>query len=343
MFRFAHPNYFLLLIPVLLTVLLYVWTQIKRRKNLKLWGELETLKHLMPNVSFVRPHLKYWMQFLALLLLVVVLAQPQFGQKEETVKKSGIELMIALDVSNSMLAQDVQPNRLLKSKQVLSQMIDQMSDDKVGLVIFAGDAYVQMPMTADYDAAKLFLSTITTNSVPLQGTSIGSAIDLCIKSFSSDNNSVGKAIVIITDAENHEDDVISAAKLARKNNIQVHVVGMGTPEGAPIPIGSSLSFKKDNQGNVVVTKLNEQLGASIAEAGGGIYVRADNTDAALRHVTKQLSELSKGTFDEKQYSNFNEQFQSFALIALILLMIEYFIFNRQNKWFSRIKIFDVKK
>ncbi len=343
MFRFVHPEYFFLLIPLLALVGLFIRTQYLRKKRTKLWGNPETLAPLMPNVSYVRPPLKFYLQLLAMILLVIVLAQPQFGSKEETVKKNGIEVMIALDVSNSMLAQDIQPSRLQKAKQILSQLIDRMEDDRVGLVVFAGDAYVQLPITSDYSGAKLFLSTINTGMVPFQGTSIGSAIDLSIKSFGEKKSNAGRAIIVITDGENHEDDAVAAAKLASKNGIQVHVIGMGSTDGGPIPIGGTASFKRDRDGNVVVSKLNEQMCSGIAQAGGGLYVRADNTDAALRNVSKQLDNLAKADTEEKVFSQYNEQFQSFAIIALLLMIFEFLIFSRKNKWFNRIKIFDVKE
>ncbi|MHB9054864.1 MAG: VWA domain-containing protein [Paludibacteraceae bacterium] len=341
MFRFAHPEYLFLLIPVLLLVGFFIRSQYLRKRNTQIWGNPDTLDPLMPNVSYIRPQIKFYLQLLALVLLVVVLAQPQFGAKEEKVKKKGIEVMIALDVSNSMLAQDIQPSRLLKAKQILSQLIDRMKDDKVGLVVFAGDAYVQLPITTDYMAAKMFLSTINTSMVPVQGTSIGSAIDLSIKSFGEKKNNAGRAIIVLTDGENHEDDAVAAAKLAADNGIKVYVVGMGTAEGAPIPVGGTVSFKKDRDGNVVVSKLNEQMCAGIAQAGGGLYVRADNSDVALKNISKQLDNLATADLEQKVFSQYNEQFQSFAIIALILLVIEFFIFARKNKWLSKIKIFDI--
>lgn len=343
MFRFVHPEYFFLLIPLLVLVGFFIRTQYLRKKRTKLWGNPTTLEPLMPNVSYFRPQLKFYLQLLAMVLLVIVLAQPQFGSKEEKVKKNGIEVMIALDVSNSMLAQDIQPSRLLKAKQILSQLIDRMQDDRVGLIVFAGNAYVQLPITADYSGAKLFLSSINTGMVPYQGTSIGSAIDLAIKSFGTKKTNAGRVIIVLTDGENHEDDAVAAAKLAASNGIQVHVVGMGSAEGGPIPIGGTVSFKKDRDGNVVVSKLNEQMCAGIAQAGGGLYVRADNSDAALRNITKQLDNLATAETEEKVFSQYNEQFQSFAIIALLIMFFEFLVFARKNKWFNRIRIFDVKE
>ncbi|MFV0390369.1 MAG: VWA domain-containing protein [Paludibacteraceae bacterium] len=343
MFRFAHPEYLLLLIPVLLLVVVFTRSLYLKKKNLKRWGELKLLETLMPNVSSARPTFKFYLLLSAAILLVIVLAQPQFGAKEENVKKKGIEVMVALDVSNSMLAQDIQPSRLMKAKQILSQLIDRMSDDKVGMVVFAGDAFVQLPITTDYNAAKLFLSSISTEMVPLQGTAIGTAIDLSIKSFGQNKSDAGRAIILITDGENHEDNAVAAAKLAADNGIKLFVIGMGTPEGAPIPVGGMVSFKKDRGGNVVVSKLNEEMASEIARAGNGLYVRADNSDVALKNIKNQLDTLAKAELEQKVYAQYNEQFQSFAIIALIILILEFFVFARKNKWLSRIRIFDAKK
>ncbi len=341
MFRFAHPEYlyFLLIIPLLAGVFLY--NIHKRKQNIRTFGNPELLAELMPNVSKVRPHVKFWMQISIILLMIIVLAQPQFGTKLEEVKRKGIEVMIALDVSNSMMAQDVLPNRLQKAKQVLEKLVDDMKNDKVGLIVFAGDAYTQLPITADYISAKMFLNTISPQLVPRQGTAIGSAIDLAIKSFGQ-KSKVKRAIVLITDGENHEDDAVGAAKLAVSEEIIVHVIGMGKPEGAPIPIEGTLSFWKDKNGSVVVSKLNETLCRDIAIAGNGVYVRADNSNSAYKMVSKELDKLAKSDISSQVFSDYNEQFQSFAMLALLLLFIELFVFERKNKRLSKLKIFDLK-
>jgi len=341
MFRFAHPEYLFLLLLIPLLIAIFIYTGIHKRRNLKQFGNPELLAQLMPNVSFIRPQVKFYLQLIAIVLIIIVLAQPQFGTKVETVKRQGIEVMIALDVSNSMLAQDIQPSRLDKSKQVLSKLVDGMAEDKIGLIVFAGDAYTQLPITVDYVSAKMFFSSISPQLVPRQGTAIGSAIDLAIKSFGT-KGEAGRAIIVITDGENHEDDAIGAAKLAAENGIAVHVIGMGKPDGAPIPVPGTMSFWKDKEGNVVVSKLNEQMCKDIAAAGKGVYVRADNTNAAFRVVNKELDELAKSDLKSSVFSDYNEQFQSFALLALFLLILDFFIFERRNKRLSRFRIFDLK-
>ncbi len=343
MFRFAHPEYLFLFVLVFILIVVFILAQMKRKSLTQLWGNPALLKELMPNVSYIRPKFKFYVLLFAISLIVIVLAQPQFGSKEENVKKKGIEVVIAMDVSNSMLAHDVQPSRLMKAKQIVSQLIDRMKDDKIAIVVFAGDAFIQLPLTADYNAAKMFLSSINTKIVPYQGTAIGSAIDLSIKSFGNRESKVGRAIVVITDGENHEDNAVEAAKLASDNGIAVHVIGVGTPEGAPIPIDNTVSFKKDRDGNVVVSKLNESMASEIAQAGNGLYARADNSDVAQRNLLNELDKLAKTDLEQKVYSQYNEQFQSFAFVALILLIFEVFIFVRKNKWLSRVHIFDVHK
>lgn len=344
MFRFAHPEYLflLLLIPVLVGI--FIYSQYLRKKKIKLFGDPELMAELMPYVSYIRPQVKFYIQIAAIILLIIVLAQPQFGTKVEKEKRKGIEVMIALDVSNSMMAQDVQPNRLEKSKQVLSKLVDDMTEDKVGLVVFAGDAYTQLPITVDYVSAKMFFNAISPQLVPRQGTAIGTALDLCIKSFgeNKEKSSASRAIIVITDGENHEDDAVGAAKLAKEQGIVVHVIGMGKPEGAPIPVDGTMSFWKDKDGNVVVSKLNEEMCKNIALSGGGIYVRADNTNSAYRIVTKELDKLAKSEIKTQMFSDYNEQFQSFAIFALILLLIETLIFDRQNKKLSKLKIFNIR-
>lgn len=343
MFRFAHPEYLFLLVLIPVLIGLFIYSQYLRKKRIKLFGNPELLAELMPYVSYIRPQVKFYIQIAAIILIIIVLAQPQFGTKVEKEKRKGIEVMIALDVSNSMMAQDVLPNRLENSKQVLSKLVDDMTDDKVGLVVFAGDAYTQLPITVDYVSAKMFFGSISPKLVPRQGTAIGTAIDLAIKSFGDkETSTASRAIIVITDGENHEDDAVGAAKLAKEKGIIVHVIGMGKPEGAPIPVDGTMSFWKDKDGNVVVSKLNEDMCKNIALAGGGTYVRADNTNSAYRIVTKELDKLAKSEIKTEMFSDYNEQFQSFAIFALILLLIETFIFDRQNKKLSKLKLFNIR-
>ncbi|HPW89849.1 MAG TPA: VWA domain-containing protein [Paludibacteraceae bacterium] len=340
MFRFANPNFLYLLIVVPLLVAMFVYVTYQQKKRLSEFGNPDLLRRLIPNVSTIRPQLKFYMLMVVLVLMIVALARPQFGSKLQTIKKQGVEAVIVLDVSNSMMAQDVQPNRLERSKLIMSKLIDDMVDDKVGLIVFAGDAFVQLPITSDNVSAKMFLSSINPNLVPRQGTAIGTAIDLAIRSFGPNESEAGRTIIVITDGENHEDDAIGAAKLAREKGITVHVIGMGTPEGTPIPVAGTMSFRKDKDGNVVITKLNEVMCQQIAEAGSGIYVRADNTNTALKAISGQINDMQKGNLETKSYAEYDEKFFIFVWIAFFLLIVEFYLFNRQNKALNKIKWFD---
>jgi len=339
MFRFANPDYLYLLIIIPFLVAFFVIYRIMRKRNIKAFGNPELLSGLMPDVSIYRPYVKFFLLLTAIILAIFMLARPQFGAKLETVRQKNIEIMVALDVSNSMLAEDVVPNRLERAKQILLRLIDRLQNDRIGLVVFAGDAFIQLPITADHVSARMFMSAISTNMVERQGTSIGAAIDLSVQSFSS-TEGVGRAIIVITDGENHEDDAVASARAAAEQGIAVHVVGIGNPNGAPIPIPGTSNFMRDRQGNVVITRLNEQMAKEIAQAGNGIYVRADNTNAALQIITQEIERMTTSEIETKRYSEYNEQFQTLAWIALILLLIESFILYRKNKLFAKFKLFD---
>ena len=341
MFRFAHIEFLWLLLVIPVLVALHIWITRRKRQQLQLFGDPELMAELMPNASKIRPHVKFALMLTALALLIIGIARPQYGTKEQTVKRQGIEVMIALDISNSMLAEDVAPNRLERAKQMLSKLVDQMVDDKLGLVVFAGDAFTQIPITCDYVSAKMYLQSITPELIPAQGTAIGKAISTCVSSFGSEDTDKSRAIILITDGENHEDNAQEAAKMAKEKGIHVFVVGIGKPEGSPIPDGRG-GFKKDKQGTVVVSRLSEEMCQEVAAAGGGMYVRADNSNTATRALEKEIEKLGKQEIETKVYSDYNEQYQSFIFIALLLLVIDFFIFSRKNKSISRINLFGDK-
>ncbi|NCA78577.1 MAG: VWA domain-containing protein [Sphingobacteriia bacterium] len=340
MFRFANPYFLYLLLVVPFLVGLFLYSRLVQKQRLEVFGNPDLLKSLMPEVSVIRPQVKFYLLLLAYILIIFGLARPQFGSKMETSQRKGVEAILAIDISNSMMAQDVDPNRLERTKMILSKLVDQMADDKLGIIVFAGDAFVQLPITSDNVSAKMFLSSITPGLIQRQGTAIGSAIDLGIRSFGDQQSEVGRAIIVITDGENHEDDAIEAAKLAQEKGIVVHVVGVGKPDGSPIPEAGTMSFKKDRDGNVIVSKLDETMCQKIAAAGKGIYVRADNSNMALKVLSKEINNMQQGNLEIKTYSQYDEKFFVFAWIALLILIIEAFILVRQNKKLNKIKWFD---
>jgi Ca-activated chloride channel family protein len=344
MFRIANPEYLyaLLLIPAL--IVFFWYSRIQRRKALNRFGQKEILSVLMPNVSASRPAIKFIVLLLALASIIVGIARPQFGSKLKTVKREGIELIIALDVSNSMLAEDIQPNRLERSKRAISQLVDKLSNDKIGLIVFAGEAYTQLPITADYVSAKLFLSSISPQIVPTQGTAIGAAIDLGIKSFSPQFEG-SKTIIVITDGENHEDDAVGSATNASKLGIVVHTIGMGLPQGGLIPVSSSgqQGYRKDNQGNTIVTKLDEPMLQKIAQAGKGIYIRANNTQDGLNTLFNEVNKMEKTEMESQVYADYDDRFQYFLALGLFLILLDFLILERKNKYLKNFKLFSERK
>ena len=342
MFRFANIEMLWLLITIPAFVLAYILYTKRKQRQLADFGDPELIQQLMPDASKSRTLWKFALSMAALVLLIVAAARPQYGQKEKTIKRQGIEVMVALDISNSMLAEDVAPNRLDRAKQMLSKMIDNMVDDKVGLVIFAGDAFTQLPITCDYVSAKMFLNTISPNLIPTQGTAIGAALQTAVASFGTSESEIGRAIVLITDGENHEDDAIEVAKKAKEMGIQVFVIGIGKPEGAPIPKPGTNDYFKDRAGQVVVSRLNEEMCQQIASSGNGIYVRCDNTNTAMRALQQELDRIATSEIETTVFEDYNEQYQSFVLIALLLLLIEFFILSRQNHRLARMDLFREK-
>ncbi len=339
MFRFNHIEFLWLLMVIPIIMAAYVYLTHRKRKQLQTFGDAQLLEELMPNASRVRPNVRFALELAALILLIVALAQPQYGTKEQTIKREGIEVMMALDISNSMLAEDVAPNRLERAKQLLSKLVDKMSDDKVGLIVFAGEAFVQLPITADYVSAKMFLQNIQPDLIKTQGTALGAAINTSVNAFGTNESEASRLIILITDGENHEDDAIAAAKAAKEKGMEIIVVGIGKPEGSPIPVAGTNNFRKDRQGNVVVSKLNEEMCKEIAAAGGGVYVRCDNTNTAMRAIENEVEELATTEIETKVYTDYNEQYQTFVFLALLLLVIDFFIFTRKNKRLSRINLF----
>ena len=339
MFRFEEPAYLYLLLLLPLLAAFYLYSNYRRRKNIRKFGDPELMAQLMPDVSKYRPDVKFWMVFVVIGLFSVLLARPQFGSKLETVKRQGVEVMIALDISNSMLAQDVQPSRLQKAKRLVAQLVDKMENDKVGMIVFAGDAFTQLPITSDYISAKMFLESIDPSLISKQGTAIGAAINLASRSFTPQEG-VGRAVIVITDGENHEGGAVEAAQEAAEKGMQVFVLGVGSPDGSPIPAeDGSNNFRRDKDGNVIVTRLNEQMCQEIAKAGNGMYIRVDNTNSAEKVLNNEIAKLSKADVESQVYTEFDEQFQALAWLMLILLVVEMLILERKNPLFKNVRLF----
>ena len=337
MFRFEEPTY-LYLLALLPTLALVRWMlERQQRKRLKQFGDLALLKEMAPEVSRWRPTAKFWMLQAALAMLIVMMARPQMGMRISNDKRTGIETIIAMDISNSMLAQDVEPSRLDRTKMMVENLVDNFSDDKIGLIVFAGDAFVQLPITSDYVSAKMFLSDIDPSLIATQGTDIATAINMAAGSFTQQQG-VGKAIIVVTDGEDHEGGALEAAKDAKKKGMRVYVLGVGSDKGAPIPLGNG-EYMKDNTGNTVMTRLNEEMCRQIAEAGGGAYIHVDNNSNAQQQLDNELAKLSKKEMQSTVYSEYDEQFQAFGCIAILLLILEICVFERKNPIAKRINLF----
>lgn len=337
MLKFEDPTYFWLLWIIPLMAVIRIVTIWQRRKLLHKIGDAALLKQLMPDVSKARREWKFALLMAAIALIVIMLARPQMGSKVSNDKRNGIETIIAIDISNSMLARDVVPSRLDKSKMLVENLVDNFTNDKIGLVVFAGDAFVQLPITSDYVSAKMFLQNIDPSLITTQGTDVARAITLASNSFTQQQG-VGRAIILITDGEDHEGGAEEAAKQARKKGINVFILGIGSTNGAPIPVGNG-EYLKDQSGNVVMTALNEQMCRSVAQAGSGTYIHVDNTSDAQEKLNSELSKLQKGETQCVVYSEYAEQFQAFAILVLILLIVEACLLEAKNPLFKNVKFF----
>ena len=329
MFRFEDPIYLWLLLLIPLLAIVRLISLRSKRKKLKRLGDPELLSQLSPDVSKVRPAVKFWLLEAALALIVVMEARPQMGRQINSDKREGIETIIAMDISNSMLAQDVTPSRLEKSKMMVEDLVDHFNQDKIGLIVFAGDAFVQLPITSDYISAKMFLQNIDPSLIQTQGTDIGQAIDLAMHSFTQDAKT-GKAIIVITDGEDHEGGAEEMAEKAHDAGINVYILGIGDPKGAPIPIGNG-QYMKDKSGNTVMTALNEDMCKKVAAAGKGVYIHVDNSGIAEEQLDNELDKLQKGEINNVVYSDFDEQFQAVGILVILLLVIEVLVFETKTE------------
>jgi Ca-activated chloride channel family protein len=336
MFRFANSEYLYLLLLIPLLVLFYALVARRRRHLLAKFGNLELLKGLMPDFSRGRLRLKFTLYLLAFACVVLAAARPQFGSKLREEKAKGVEMMLVVDVSNSMLAEDFEPNRLERTKYAIGKLFEGLQQERVGLVAFAGEPKVQLPITSDYRMAQAFAKRLSPMLVGEQGTAIGKALQLATLSFSSQSEQ-SRVIVLITDGENHEDDAVEAARVAKEQGIRIYTIGIGTPEGAPIKIDGE--FVKDENGEMVVSKLNEQMLEQIATSTEGAYVRATKQSIGLDEIVKSINEMEKSELSTIRYEEYNEQYQYLLAVALVLLLLDNFILSRRNPRLRKFNIF----
>lgn len=340
MFRFANPQY-LWLLSTLPALLVLFWAAVRlRRKRLARFGHPEIVRFLTPEVSTGRVTLKFILFSTALALLILAAARPQFGSKLREEKSEGVEMMLAVDVSNSMLAEDFEPNRLERTKYAVGKLFEGLQQDRVGLIVFAGEPKVQLPITSDYRMAKAFARRIDPSLVPVQGTAIGKALSQALLSFSSESENRSRVVILITDGENHDDDALAEARRAADMGIRIYTIGIGTPEGAPIQIGGE--FVKDEKGEIVVSKLNEEMLSQIAELTGGAYVRSSKQSIGLDEIVKSINDMEQTELSTVRFEEFNEQYQYLLAIALVILLLEFLLLDRRNPLLAHLNIFREK-
>jgi Ca-activated chloride channel homolog len=338
MTKFENIQYLYALLGLIPLTLLFVWYHFWRKRAYQKLGELNLIEQLAPERSKRKHIIKFVLLFIAFVFLIIGIANPQIGTKYEKVKRSGVDVMIALDVSKSMLAEDIKPNRLERSKQFISRLIDKLQNDRIGLIVFAGNAYLQMPITIDYSAAKLFLRNINTDMVPTQGTAITEAIQLSVKSFNQDEKK-HKVLIIISDGEDHQGDAVAAAEEASKEGIVVHALCVGSPKGAPIPSyrnGVQADYKRDESGNIVLSKLNETALQQIAVKGDGKYFRLASGTQEIDAVIAEISAMEKKDFEERVFTDYENQFQYFLAVALLFITLEFFLSEKKTLWLRNI-------
>jgi Ca-activated chloride channel family protein len=328
MINFAQAQYLLLIFLIPVFFLLQALVLKLRTKRIRKFGDEALVRQLMPSYSKSRAWVRLTIFSIGFLFFAVGLSRPQIGAKLKEHETKGAEIMIVLDVSNSMLAEDYSPNRLERAKLAISRLVDKLRDDRIGLIVFAGNSFVQLPITTDYVSAKMFLNTITTESVPIQGTAIGDAVNTALRSFSAQSEK-SRAIIVITDGENHEDDPVAAAAQAAEMGVRVFTIGVGSPEGKPIPMNGELL--KDRDGNIVVTRLDETVLQDVAKAGDGVYVRAGNSEFGLNPIIDDIRRMEDEKYSSIVFEEFDEQFMYFMGIALFFFVLEMLIGDRKSK------------
>ena len=328
MLNFAQAQYLLLLFLIPVFFIAQALVLKMRRRRVRKFGDEKLVSQMMPSYSRVKVWVRVVLFSIGFFFFVIGLSRPQIGAKLKEHETKGAEIMIVLDVSNSMLAEDYSPNRLERAKLAISRLVDKLRDDRIGLIVFAGNSFVQLPITTDYVSAKMFLNSITTDSVPVQGTAIGEAINTAIRSFSAQSEK-SRAVIVITDGENHEDDPVAAAAQAAEMGIRVFTIGVGSPEGKPIPMDGELL--KDKDGEIVVTRLDEKVLQDVAQAGNGVYVRAGNSEFGLNPIIDNIKRMEDEMYSSIVFEEYDEQFMYFLGIALFFFVIEMLIGDRKSR------------
>ena len=339
--RFEHTEYFYLLLTIPLFFVLFLINRYLRGRAIRAFGKPDVVQNLMPWVSTRRPWIKFSFMMVAVALMSFAAINPMIGSRLDEASLEGVDIIVALDVSRSMLAEDIRPNRMERAKLAVSRLIDRLDGDRIGIVIFAGQAVTQVPLTTDHEAARILLRTVTTESIQVQGTAIGSAIERAVASFDGDDLS-NRVLIIVSDGENHMDDPVEAARAAHQMGLTIHTIGIGSREGAPIPIyrNNQLSgFLRDNQGNTVVSRYDEHTLREIALAGGGLFQHGRGADLGLDDILDEIRRLDTEEFDSLVFSDYESRFHYFVALALIILLMELFILERKNRWLERMQLF----
>jgi len=346
MIQYDEKIYFYLLFIIPVVVVLFLLLLVWKKRTQKKFADTELLKRLTPNRSYNKGGIKLVVFILAMALLVIGLVNPKIGTKLETVKREGVDIVFAVDVSKSMLAEDIAPNRLEKAKRLVSEIINQLASDRIGIIAYAGQAYPQLPITTDYGAAKMFLQSMNTDMLTSQGTAIDQAIELAT-TYYDDAEQTNRVLFIISDGEDHsEGSTIDAVEDAADEGIIIYTIGVGKEKGAPIPIkrnGILESLKKDSQGETVITKLNESVLVDIANEGDGQYIDGSNTETAVEFIKEELLKMDKKEFEAKQFAEYKDQFQWFIGGALLLLFLDIFILDRKTSWLMKLNLFNEKR
>lgn len=345
MFRFAHIEHLWWLTGIILVTIAFASHLIWTKKKVNELSSIKLRSLVLPQFNTKTKWAHLLLFVLMWVFLILGIANPQIGSKLYEAKREGIDLMVAVDVSNSMMAEDIKPNRLERTRMGVEKLIDNLQGDRLGIVIFAGKAYVQLPLTTDYAAAKLFTNSLSTGSVNSQGTSIGAALETCLSSFDFESKT-SKAIIIVTDGEDHEEDALKLAKQANDKGVTIYTIGLGSVKGAPIPIyrnGVQLGYRKDKDGNTIITKLNEEMLVDLANAGGGKFFRADNGHIGLRSILDEINKLETTELDTKIFSDYEDRFQFFLAASLVLLLMEILWPEKRLKFIDKLNLFGVKK